>query len=245
MTRCLHVFKWVNFGSPSVLNCLPSSAYCRLLPSVRLLGERVGDGGFQFGGDLLVVADEVADEAAAAVEDEGLRDGRLLAEEEADGLVVGLGELVLDAVEPDELGHLGAVFVAADVEPDDLEPLRPELLLELDEVRNLFAARRAVGRPEVEHDDLPAQVFEALAAAVELRPRAARRRARAYRDRLAVRRGDRRHRQVRARRPRLRARVGRAAARVGALLRRAVELARGRERDERRDRERDGGPRRA
>src|SRR5687768_17661141 len=143
------------------------TAYCHLptaySPSVRLLGERLLDGGFEFGGDLRVVADEVADEATPPVEDEGLRDGAVVGEEEARRLVVRLGQLVLDAVELDELGHLRAVVGAADVEADDLEAARAVLLLEADEVRNLLAAGRAVGGPEVEHDDLPAQVFEARA----------------------------------------------------------------------------------
>ena len=86
-------------------------------PSVRLLGQRLLDGRFELRSDLGVVADEVADEAPPPVEDEGLRDGVVVGEEEARGLVVGLGELVLDAVELDELGHLRAVFGADDSIP--------------------------------------------------------------------------------------------------------------------------------
>jgi hypothetical protein len=52
-----------------------------------------------------------------------------VSEEESDGLVLGVCELVLNSVLLDELGNLRAVFLAADVEADDLQALRPELLL--------------------------------------------------------------------------------------------------------------------
>ena len=112
--------------------------------------------------------------AGARLEDERLRDGRIAAEEGIDEQLVGVAELVLNVEAPDEVGHLGLILLAADVEADDLEPLRPVLLLEADEVRNLLAAGRAVGGPEVEHDDLPAQVFEPHAPSVRLYPCAGR-----------------------------------------------------------------------
>src|SRR5947209_11693131 len=155
MTGCLE-------SSDCLLPPAPASFPCRLPPcfSVCLRRKRCRDGLFEVGGCVLVVADEVCDETALAVEDEGLRDAVVGGEEELDGLVVGVCELILDAVLLDEVGNLRAVVLAADVEADDLEALRAEAALELDEVRNLLAAGRAVGRPEVEHDDLAAVVFE-------------------------------------------------------------------------------------
>ena len=72
--------------------------------------------------------------------------------------------------------HLGRVrsdlLRLVDRHADELKTAAAVLLLELDQHRNLFAAGRTVGGPEVEHDDLLAQVFEPDAAAVRLRPAA-------------------------------------------------------------------------
>src|SRR5438270_839976 len=85
MTGCLE-------SSDCLLPPAPASFPCRLPPcfSVCLRRKRCRDGLFEVGGCVLVVADEVCDETALAVEDEGLRDAVVGGEEELDGLVVGV-----------------------------------------------------------------------------------------------------------------------------------------------------------
>src|SRR5215207_4539643 len=78
-----------------------------LFTLLRLRFERGLDRLFELGGDLFVVAGEVFDESALAVEDERLRDGRVAAEEGIDEQLVRVAELVLNVEPLDELGHLG------------------------------------------------------------------------------------------------------------------------------------------
>src|SRR5437763_14563342 len=120
-----------------------------LKASVGLRRERGGDGLFEICCGVFVVADEVLYDAALPVNDEGVRDAVVVGEEEADCVLVGAAELVLYLVALHEVGDFGPVFLAADVEADDLQSLRAQALLQFDEVRNLLAAGRAVCGPEV------------------------------------------------------------------------------------------------
>src|SRR5437588_9946051 len=117
MTGCLIVF--------SCLLLLPSAP----VSSVCFRRERGRDGLFEVCGGVFVVADEVLYETALSVNDEGVRDAVVVCEEEADGVLVGAAELVLYLVALDEVRDFGPVFLAADVEADDLQALRAEALL--------------------------------------------------------------------------------------------------------------------
>src|SRR5947209_8636944 len=83
-----------------------------LKTSVGLRRERGRDGLFEVCGGVFVVADEVLDDAALSVNDEGVRDAVVVGEEEADGVLVGAAELVLYLVALNEVGDFGPVFLA-------------------------------------------------------------------------------------------------------------------------------------
>src|SRR2546423_3332600 len=106
--------------------CFPPTAF---FFSVGLRREGGRDGLFEVCGGVPVVADEVLDYPALSVNDEGVRDAVVVCEEETDGVLVGVAELVLYLVALDEVGDFGPVFLAADVEADDLQALRAEALL--------------------------------------------------------------------------------------------------------------------